>query len=97
MEYAVSLVAVAVISGPVMWFLKRFDKRNTEQHDKNMEVLSRVESKVDRLDEKVDHLDNKVIHVDSKIYYVDTKVQDIHERVNGLEKPKTTRSKLKSV
>lgn len=97
MEYAVSLVVVAVISGPVMWFLKRFDKRNTEQHDKNMEVLNRVETKVDRLDEKVDHLDSKVIHVDSKIFYVNTKVEDIHDRVTSLEKPKNTRSKLKSV
>ncbi len=97
MEYAVSLVVVAVISGPAMWFLKRFDKRNTDQHDKNMEVLNRVEKKLDRLDEKVDHLDSKVMHVDSKVFYVNTKIEDINNRVNDLEKPKTTRSKLKSV
>jgi peptidoglycan hydrolase CwlO-like protein len=97
MEYAVSLVVVAIISGPLMWFLKRFDKRNTDQHDKNMEVLNRVETKVDRLDEKVDHLDSKVIHVDAKIYNVDTRVADIHDRVNSLEKPKPVRGKLKSV
>jgi hypothetical protein len=37
-----------------MWFLSRFDKRNTEQHKGNMGVLNRIEGKVDKLDERVD-------------------------------------------
>jgi len=37
-----------------MWFLRRFDKRNTEQHGANMGVLERIESKVDHLDKRVD-------------------------------------------
>jgi len=37
-------IIVALIGGPVMWFLHRFDKRNTAQHGQNMEVLNRVEN-----------------------------------------------------
>ncbi len=41
-----------------MWFLQRFDKRNTEQHGSNMKVLERIESKVDQVDERVSgHID----------------------------------------
>lgn len=97
MEYVVGTIGAALIAGPLMLYLSRFGKQNTFQHAKNMEVLSRVEKKVDRLDEKVDRLDTKVFHVDSRIGYVDTKVNDIHDRVNSLEKPKETRSKIKSV
>lgn len=43
-------VVVALIGGPVMFFLHRFDKRNTEQHGENHSVLSRIESKVDHID-----------------------------------------------
>lgn len=57
-------LSVAVIGGPLMWFLHRFDKRNTEQHGNNMSVLERIEKKVDHIDERVDghinwHLNNK--------------------------------------
>lgn len=38
-----------------MWFLHRFDKRNTEQHGSNMSVLERIEKKVDHIDDRVDH------------------------------------------
>ncbi len=55
-------IAVALIGGPMMWALKRFDKRNTQQHRSNMEVaattlaevraarsdIARVERRVDR-------------------------------------------------
>ena len=54
MEAVLVPVAVALIGGPVMWFLHRFDKRNTEQHGANMGVLERIEGKVDRLDQRVD-------------------------------------------
>lgn len=74
-------IIVALIGGPVMWFLHRFDKRNTAQHGQNMEVLSRVENKVDRVDGKVDRLDQKVDVLD--------------HRVTKLEKPATkTRKKV---
>jgi hypothetical protein len=51
-------VVVALIGGPVMWFLTRFDRRNTEQHGENQRVLNRIEGKVDRLDGRLDgHID----------------------------------------
>jgi hypothetical protein len=47
-----------LIGGPVMWFLTRFDRRNTEQHGENQRVLNRIEGKVDRLDGRLDgHID----------------------------------------
>ena len=51
-------MVVAVIGGPLMWFLAKFDKRNTEQHGANMRVLERIEVKVDKLDDRLDgHID----------------------------------------
>lgn len=47
-------ILVAVIGGPIMWFLARFDRRNTEQHGENQKVLTRIEGKIERLDERVD-------------------------------------------
>lgn len=40
-------ISVALIGGPLMWALQRFDKRNTHQHSDNMKVLRRIEDKVD--------------------------------------------------
>lgn len=77
-------VVVALIGGPLMWALHRFDKRNTEQHGQNMQVLNRMEGKVDRMDGKVDRLDEKVDRID--------------DRVTKLEKPAPkARSTKKSV
>jgi hypothetical protein len=77
-------IVVALIGGPVMWFLAMFDKRNTEQHGENMKILSRVEGKMDRMDGKVDRLDEKVDRIDG--------------RVTSLEKPATkVRNSKKSV
>jgi hypothetical protein len=64
MEVAWVPIIVAVIGGPLMWFLARFDKRNTQQHGANMEVLHRIETKVDKVDDRVHshitwHLDNE--------------------------------------
>jgi hypothetical protein len=51
-------IAVAVIGGPIMWLLHRFDRRNTEQHGANMKVLERIESKVEKVDDRLsDHID----------------------------------------
>ena len=51
-------IVVAVIAGPLMWALSRFDKRNTQQHADNQKVLLRIEGKVDHIDERLDdHID----------------------------------------
>lgn len=59
-------IVVAVITGPLVVLMRRFDKRNTEQHGANMRVLERIETKVDKLDDRLDghidwhsHKDNK--------------------------------------
>lgn len=80
-------IVVAVIGGPIMWLLARLDRNNTKQHGQSIQVLHRVEAKVDRLDLKTDHLDNKVLHIDKK-------VADVHDRVASLEvKKSSSRSK----
>lgn len=51
-------IVVAVITGPIVVLMKRFDKRNTEQHSENLKVLNRIESKVDHIDKRLDdHVD----------------------------------------
>lgn len=83
MESVLVPIAVAVIGGPIMWLLARLDRNNTKQHGQSIQVLTRVEAKVDRLDFKTDHLDNKVLHIDKK-------VADVHERVASLEVKKSS-------
>jgi hypothetical protein len=57
-------IVVAVITGPLVVLMRRFDKRNTEQHGANMRVLERIETKVDKLDDRLDgHID---WHVNNK-------------------------------
>ena len=51
-------VVVALIGGPMMWLLTRFDRRNTEQHGANMNVLKNIEVKIDKIDDRLDgHID----------------------------------------
>lgn len=90
MSSALTPVLVAIIAGPIMWFLARLDRNNTKQHGQSIEVLKRVETKVDRLDSKTDHLDSKVLHIDKKILHVDKKIDDVHDRVASLEVKKTS-------
>lgn len=46
MEAAVGAVVVALITGPLMFMLKRLDKRNTEQHGQSMGMLKEVQENV---------------------------------------------------
>jgi preprotein translocase subunit YajC len=53
-------IVVVLISGPVMFMLHRFDRRNSDQHGKSMEVLKGIaddvtEVKADVADLKADH------------------------------------------
>ena len=57
-------LAVALIGGPVMWFLTRFDKRNTDQHAENQKVLTRIESKIQKVDDRLN--DHITWHIDQK-------------------------------
>ena len=39
-------ILVALIGGPVMWLLARFDRRNSDQHSNNMNVLNEIKEDV---------------------------------------------------
>lgn len=39
-------ILVALIGGPVMWLLARFDRRNSDQHANNMSVLHEIKEDV---------------------------------------------------
>jgi hypothetical protein len=45
-EAVITGIFGVVIVG-VGWFLKRFDRRNTDQHFENKAVLDRIEGKID--------------------------------------------------
>jgi len=53
-------IAVAVISGPLVVLMSKFDRRNTEQHDRNMQELKRIGDSVDSVGVKVDKLDDRL-------------------------------------
>lgn len=58
MEAIIVPLAVALIGGPMMWLLHRFDRRNTEQHGENLKVLHRIENKVEKVDNRLtDHIE----------------------------------------
>jgi hypothetical protein len=46
--------ASAVVGGPLMWLLHRFDRRNTQQHGENISVLRNIETKIEHLDGRMD-------------------------------------------
>jgi hypothetical protein len=55
-----TLVIVALIGagGPIMWLLSRFDRRNTEQHAANMDVLKDIQKDVKTIDQRLSsHID----------------------------------------
>lgn len=55
-------IVVAVITGPLVVLMSKFDKRNTEQHDRNMEELQRIGDSVEKIDLKVDRIDDRLDH-----------------------------------
>ena len=60
----VTPILVALIGGPLMLFLKKFDSRNSEQHAQNLDVLERIEGKVDKVDERLN--DHVMWHLSSR-------------------------------
>jgi hypothetical protein len=47
----------AIIAGPIMWYLRRFDARNTEDHGVNKEILTEVAQEVRHVSKKIEQLD----------------------------------------
>jgi hypothetical protein len=53
-----AVVLGALIAGPTMWLLHRFDARNTEQHNGNFKVLNDIRTGVERIETRLDtHLE----------------------------------------
>lgn len=64
---ALAPIIVAIISGPTMLMLKRFDRRNSDQHAANMKVLTDLRTDVhnvasDMREVKADVRDLKAEH-----------------------------------
>ena len=53
-DWLVPIIVALVAGGPLVWLL---DHRNSKQHAKGVDLLERLDGKVDRLDGKVDRLD----------------------------------------
>jgi hypothetical protein len=51
---ALGVVGAALVGGPVMWFLARLDRHNTQQHDSSLSKLNEISLKVDKLDSRFD-------------------------------------------
>lgn len=65
LEIVVVPISIAIIGGPLMWFLSRLDKNNSSQHNNNMQVLERIEHKVTRIEDKVGKVDDRLnSHID---------------------------------
>jgi len=80
-------IVVALIGGPVMWFLSRFDKRNTAQHDNNMRILNTLDIKAEQMNWKIDKIDDKIDKIDEKVDNIDSRVSNLEST-----KPRSKRS-----
>lgn len=57
-QYVVGPVLATFVGGPLIVLMRRFDRRNTEQHGENLNVLRSIEGKVEKLDSRMDdHID----------------------------------------
>ena len=80
-------IVVAMIGGPVMWFLSRFDKRNTDQHNLNMKILNTLDIKSEQMNWKIDKIDDKIDKIDEKVDNIDSRVSSLEST-----KPRSKRS-----
>lgn len=55
MDTAIVSIVVALIGGPLMWLLHRLDKRNSEQHQDNLDTLYDIRNRVDDVNNKLTH------------------------------------------
>jgi hypothetical protein len=67
-------ISVALIGGPVMYFLRRFDRRNTDQHAENKAVLDLVLTGQERIESKVDG------HIAWHLESAEPREDDVHAR-----------------
>ena len=77
MEAVLVPIVVALIGGPLMWLLRRLDKKNDAQHATSLEALTRIEQTVSRVDRKVERLDERLDR------HIDWHVDDDWQRRRG--------------
>ena len=53
---ALGVVGAAIVGGPVMFFINRFRRENTEQHAENLNVITEIAEKIGKVDNKVDNV-----------------------------------------
>jgi len=58
MEAVIVPIAIAIIGGPMMWLLHRLDRRNTDQHDQSMKILTEVRDDIKIVNRRlIKHID----------------------------------------
>jgi chromosome segregation ATPase len=80
------LVAVMSAGGPVMWFLVKFDRRNTNQHNGNFHILHSIKEEVVEVKTKVADLKHDVTGIKVDIVGLKTDVVDVkqeHKRMRS--------------
>ena len=77
-------VVVALISGPLMWVLYRFDKRNTQQHGEAVKIIQEVKAKVNDVQEDVRDVKGDVRTLKADVRLLQTKEKPM--RVKSQEK-----------
>lgn len=62
-------IVVALIAGPVMFMLKRFERRNDQQHASNLEILNEIKTEVheNRLDVRELRADVRGLKADHRL------------------------------
>lgn len=71
MNLAWSGVIIALISGPLMWVLYKFEKTNTKQHGKSMAKIEKIENSVFEISRDLSKIDTKI-----DIHIIDHRMQD---------------------
>ena len=63
------IVALVGAGGPIMWFLSRFDHRNTAQHAANMGLLQDIQDDVHDIQKDVKAIDQRLDkHIDWHVH-----------------------------
>lgn len=68
-------VMVALIGGPLMYLLRRFDRNNTSQHVQNMHVLKEVKQVIKEVKDDVVDLKVDVRVVQSDVKGIDKRLE----------------------
>ena len=77
-------VVVALISGPLMWVLYRFDRRNTQQHGEAVKIIQEVKCKVSDVQADVRDVKGDVRTLKSDVRLLQSKEKPM--RVKSQEK-----------